>query len=171
MSEAVSAAAPQLSWIDPFTAQALRVIVPNDPVGGPGVYTLAGVDTFTVELLSADVDTTGAGNPTQVQVDLTDPTGLLLARVRSVAMIDPGIIGQATFGPALVDSASLPPPVSGTNIQAALFGTIVQPLCTITVTATEPGALITQVRLWVNDATDAPGEVTPLPYKLIHEPL
>lgn len=171
MSSLLSAAAPRLTWQDPSASQALRAIVPNDPAGGPGVYTLSGQETIIVESLSADVDASAAANDTQVQVDLSDPTGLLLARVRSVSAIQAGSTGQATFAPQLADTASLPPPISGTNIQAALFSTTIQPLSTIAVTATEPGAVVTQVRLWVIDATDQPGEVKPFPYRLAHVPL
>lgn len=121
-------------------------------------YTLSGTEMLRVESVSADVDTTGAAADSFGDVIYRDASAFLIARSRSSASLFQGSAWIMTWAPQLPDTFVLGNqglvPVATTG----LADTLVPPGGTITVTASDAGAKITQARLWVDNVSDMTGD-------------
>lgn len=146
-------AAPGTAWPHGLGNEAFRaIVVPNDPTGR-GVYTLSGLDFLEVVSVSATVDTSGAGAATAVAYELWDQSGIRFAINQTGATLATGLQGEVTFASYLPDSSTFPTPISPDFIQSGMPIILLSPGTQIVVRATDPGAIVTQARIWAWDAT------------------
>lgn len=150
---------PRLDITWPREGEGLRlIVVPGAGAASLG-YDLAPGQTIGLEAISADVSTAGLAAEPTISASLTDSSGLLIAKVQTVATMDTGVTGQVTFAPSLIDTGSLGSPASGVNLQAGLWTAAATGGSTITVEVSDAAARVTELRLWAFDAEAIAGTV------------
>lgn len=131
--------------------------------GTPTVaYTTRQGEDLTVQSISADVDTQASAADVPVQCDLLDPSGVLLARVRTGSGITAGQLGQVTFAPELPDSSTFPVPVPLVELQTGLWVADPSDGQQIVITALEPAAIVTQARILIVGDVDFSYRIGPV---------
>jgi hypothetical protein len=130
--------------------------------GGTGnrlTYTLTQTQSFALEALSADIDTTAAGSDSSCDAILRDNAGLLIARCRSSVSLKAGQTMVMTFAPELPDTETLLNILGADVITSGLAATTLPPGGSVAVQVSDPAATVTQMRLWVEDVEDGSGEL------------
>lgn len=122
--------------------------------GNAQTYTLGGVQTFHIETVSLTVDCTGAGASSLVTVSFLAPNGAVIATSESSGFLDPGTVYTATLAPNLPDTFAIGLEDVTNIYTSGLVDTTLPPLCTVTASASDPGAVVTSMRLWVDDVVD-----------------
>jgi len=136
------------NWAD---QDRFRLIQTPINAAGTGTYTLSGIEFLDLISVSATVDTTAAGAPTVVRMRLLDPSGAPMITNQSGSTLDPGITGEITFASYLPDSSTFPAPISGSFIQTGSPLVAMSPGTSIEIEALDPGAVVTQARIWAWD--------------------
>ena len=128
----------------------LVILVPQSGTV-PISYQTRPEDELTLAAISVTVDTTMAGGPVQLDCNLLDASGLLLASVRTGEGLAAGQpSAEATFAPNLPDSSTFtnPPPV--TSVQTGLWEIAAGDSQTIQVSSPDPMVLFLEMRISVS---------------------
>lgn len=122
--------------------------------GNAQTYRLGGTQMVRIESVSLTIDTTGAGSSSYAVVTFQTQDGQTLGTSQTSPFIDVNEIATVTLAPNLPDTITLSDEDISNLNQSGLVDTILTPLCTVTATASDPGAIVTAMRLWVDDVTD-----------------
>lgn len=122
-------------------------------------YQLGGTEMLHVESVSADVTANAAAGAFFADVTFFDPSGSLIARARSSGSLTIGPTWLVTWAPDLPDTAEIGNASFTTVITTGLTNTIVPPNGSIVVSVTDPAAIVTQARLWVDTVAPVAGDV------------
>lgn len=129
--------------------------------GNPVTYNLTQTQSFSVETVTATIDTTGATPFVESGCDVIyrDDAGLLIARSRSSLTIPQNALVTITFAPWLPDTRELGnQDVSYTN-QTGLCATTLPPGGSVAVQSTDTGAVIKGFQMWVESVEDGASEL------------
>lgn len=146
------------------TEQFRAILVPNANTHSL-TYVLSGFDYFELASVSADVNTFGAAADVTMTLELGDPSGKTFTKNATGAKIARFRNGEVTFARFLPDTSSLPGPQSDTIIQSGAPIIVQAPGDFVRVTASDPGARVRALRLWVWDARTQirlPGAIRPV---------
>jgi hypothetical protein len=134
------------------------ILVPTS--GGPSAeYVTTMNDDLAIESISLDVDATNSSEDPYVTADVLDSAGMTLSSVRSGQALTLGFPGEATFAPNLPDSIDFFTPFPVRTIQAALWEIQPSDGDIVRLTASDPDAVITQVRIAVDTLSGMTGAV------------
>lgn len=122
--------------------------------GNGQTYTLGGTQSLHIESVSLTVDTTAAASSSYVDVQFLAPNGALIAQSRTSQNVSQNEVATVTLAPDLPDTAELGLGFIGNVNTSGLVETVLPPLCTVTATASDPAAIVTAMRLWVDDVID-----------------
>lgn len=122
--------------------------------GNGQTYTLGGVQMLHVEAVTLTIDGTAAGSSFYATVEFLAQNGQLIARSQSSASISSGSVSTMTFAPDLPDTAELQTAGLTLEPQTGLANTSLPPLSRVTATVSDAAAIVTTMRLWVDDVID-----------------
>jgi hypothetical protein len=133
------------------TTEAFRAIIVPDAGTHSLTYVLSGFDYFELASVSADVNTFGAAGDVTLTLELGDQTGRTFTKNATGAQIAQFSNGEVTFARFLPDTSTLPGPLSPQILQTGAPIIVQAPGDTVRVVASDAGALVTEMRLWVWD--------------------
>lgn len=145
-------AAPGTRWPRGAGNELFRAILAPSDATGNASYTLSGLDYLEIVSVSATVDTSAAGAATPVSFELLDASGARFAMNQTGATLATGLVGEVTFASYLPDSSTFPTPISPDFIQSGMPIVLLEPGTRVVVSAKDPGAVVTQARIWAWDA-------------------
>jgi hypothetical protein len=124
--------------------------------GNSVTYNIAAVESFAIESLSAEIDTTAVtpGVESYCDVIFEDNAGLLIARSRSSKTLPDGGTVTITFAPWLPDTLELGLEGDGYVNTTGLCATTLPAGGSVTVAVSDPAAVVKGFRMWVEDSLD-----------------
>jgi hypothetical protein len=139
----------ELSFSDVAAPLAASLRGPSPPAG-IGSPQGATTEAFRA-IIVPDVDTFGAAGDVTMTLELGDQTGRTFTKNATGAKIAQFSNGEVTFARFLPDTSTLPGPLSPQILQTGAPIIVQAPGDVVRVVASDAGALVTEMRLWVWD--------------------